>query len=102
MALLRDKSLIVEPGTYPSYSNLAYILMGRLLTESGSPLPGACNSHTKPMSRRFHRPVYFYPRKLNVLPVIGLRGSTSQWESGIRGKFKSKNKFVCENAVTGI
>jgi len=33
LVLLRDKSLIVEPGTYPSYSNLAYILLGRLLTE---------------------------------------------------------------------
>ena len=33
LRLLQDKSLIVEPGTYPSYSNLAYILLGRLLTE---------------------------------------------------------------------
>ena len=24
-----------------------------------SPLPGACNSHTKPMLQRFHRLVYF-------------------------------------------
>ena len=24
-----------------------------------SPLSGACNSHTKPMSRRFYGPVYF-------------------------------------------
>ena len=33
LALLQDKTLVVEPGTYPSYSNLAYILLGRLLTE---------------------------------------------------------------------
>ena len=28
-------------------------------TQDRSPLPGACNSHAKPMSRRFYRQVYF-------------------------------------------
>lgn len=30
---LRNQSLVVEPGTVPSYSNLGYALLGRLLTE---------------------------------------------------------------------
>ncbi|XP_048582877.1 putative beta-lactamase-like 1, partial [Nematostella vectensis] len=33
LALLRNRSLVVEPGTVPSYSNLGYALLGRLLTE---------------------------------------------------------------------
>ncbi|KAK3739509.1 hypothetical protein QZH41_005067 [Actinostola sp. cb2023] len=33
LVYLRNQSLVVEPGTIPSYSNLGYALLGRLLTE---------------------------------------------------------------------
>ena len=38
---------------------LSHKLVKMTLATGRSPLPGACNSHTKPMSRRFYRPVYF-------------------------------------------
>ena len=36
-----------------------YIAVLNVMFSDRSPYPGACNSHTKPMSRRFYRPGYF-------------------------------------------